>query len=132
MLLFSHMKHSIPLKPTAYHLISGRVISTVKNRLPRKQYSTPRHIGKYILTQEVKKLNDFQDYAVGIYSYKKEKVFIKTWLGKIKDLEYYLLLNEYINGIFFAQKLQAIHTSFPVVCVPKPLEVIKSKNALSV
>lgn len=118
-------------KPTAYNFFLGRICSIVKNRFPRKQYEAPRKIGKYTFKKAVIKPNNFQDYTVGIYTYRKEKFFIKTWQGNIKDLEYYLLINEYINASFFVKKLRNISDGSHSIYVSKPLEIIREKNSLS-
>lgn len=116
-------------KPTMLQIIFGAVVSLFKkNRITDE---TPKQIGEYRLVSEMKEDADFKHLAVGIYDNTfNKRVFIKTWIGKVKDLNYYSLLNEYLVNDLLYKKIS--RTTFgDKIRTPKAIELIKNKNSLS-
>ena len=91
---------------------------------------TPLVVGKYILQSKIIKHQDYDYYGVGVYIYRKQKVFIKTWTGNRKDMRYYGLVSQYIfaqilEGVMKRQKKITIH-------FPKVLAIVETQKQLSV
>src|SRR3989338_2207612 len=116
-------------KPTMFQLIFGALISLFKNEQIKKE--VPKIIGEYRLISEIEKDNDFRRFAVGIYeNNKREKVFIKTWIGKVRDLSYFSLLNEYLVNDLLYRKISQT-TLGDKIKTPQALELIQNKNSAS-
>lgn len=94
----------------------------------------PKRIGRYKLFHEVKKDTPIKNYAIGIYRLGKSKVFIKTWKGNLKNVNYYLLVNEYLINKILYEKLinNRKRNEKYTLGTPKVIDIIKSKNSLSV
>lgn len=94
----------------------------------------PKRIGRYKLFHEVKKDTPIKNYAIGIYRLGKSKVFIKTWKGNLKNVHYYLLVNEYLINKILYEKLinNRKRNEKYTLRTPKVIDIIKSKNSLSV
>ncbi|MDB5238797.1 MAG: hypothetical protein JWO00_132 [Candidatus Parcubacteria bacterium] len=54
----------------------------------------PEKFGAYSLVKKIKKEDDIQNIAIGIYESAGKKYIIKRWEGTTKDLNYYSLRNE--------------------------------------
>ncbi|MBI2621973.1 MAG: phosphotransferase [Candidatus Levybacteria bacterium] len=121
-------------KPTNVHLITGLIISIIQSLT--RGYSDadiPEKVGKYLLVQVIKKENLLKGYAVGIYQYKKEKVFIKTWNGDLKNFGYYALVNEFITSKILYKKFQSYNSKTVKgrIKIPEPIKYISTKDSLS-
>lgn len=119
-------------KPNIIHLISGTLISLAKNSLFGE--SNPAKvtiIGNYQLKSSITKKYGFKNFFTGIYTYNNKKVFIKTWSGKVKDINYYLLMNEYIIGITLKNKLHSLQTNNRIT-FPQILDYHKTQNSFSI
>ncbi|MEK7595001.1 MAG: phosphotransferase [Patescibacteria group bacterium] len=89
-------------------LISGQAVT-----------KEPPHIPDFNLLETVKPFGSVGSYFMGIFSNtKEEKVFVKTWRGNHKDLNYLTLINEISFYKFFEKmsisqiktpKIRAIH-----------------------
>src|SRR3989344_2471292 len=117
-------------KPTMFQIIFGALISLFKNEQIKKE--VPKIIGEYRLISEIEKDNDFRRFAVGIYENEKgEKVFIKTWIGRIKDLSYYSLVNEYLINLIISNKLNNLDFKNEIN-IPPVIDAIIEKTRTSI
>lgn len=117
-------------KPSLYHLILAGIGSFIYK--DQAILDAPQRIDKYRLTQKIKKENPFRSYALGIYMYKKQKYFIKTWNGKRRSFCYYSLVNEYFISKTLSKLLKADSlTSFPLR-VPSAIGYHRSDKSLSI
>lgn len=93
----------------------------------------PCHTANYVFSSEIRKNGHHHEFATGIYRDEKKKVFIKTWFGRVKDLRYYALINEYSCNKTLYFKLKSLSGSNRKyrIFVPKILDVIETKNSLS-
>ena len=125
------VKREIIKSPTLLQMTIGLIFSFfIKSQL----ISLPVKIGKYKLFYEIKKDTPIKNYAIGVYRLGKRKVFIKTWKGNLKNVNYYLLLNEYLINKILDKKLinnlkQDEKYTFRI---PQVIDIIKSKNSLSI
>lgn len=95
----------------------------------------PFAVGKYTLSAEFHQKHDSQkEFATGLYEYRRQKVFIKTWFGKAKDIRYYALINESAWNDILYRKFTSLRPGVLNyrVSVPKMLGVVESKGTLSV
>lgn len=116
-------------KPTILNLAIGLIISIFKSVVNKQRAGVaPQWIGKYKLMSPVKKENLFHEYSIGIYNYKSDKVFIKTWTGFVKDFQYYELINEYFVNRLLYKKLN----SRGYIKVPKAISYIDKKGSFSI
>lgn len=128
------MKNITLKKPTLFKLTIGLFVSIIQSIFTKKEIFVPKTIGKYNLIYEVKKEITDKEFGIGIYEYKGEKVFIKTWSEKIKDFRYYSLINEYMVNKIVSKKLEtnrSFRTGYSIK-VPQVIDCIKYKNSLSV
>lgn len=116
-------------KPTILQMVIGLLFSISKSLISKKKkVAIPQRIGKYQLASDVKKENLFREYLIGIYQYRGEKVFIKTWTGFVKDFQYYELINEYFINRALYRKLN----SNGYIKVPKIVSYIERERSFSV
>lgn len=128
------MKKTILKRPTNLQLIKGLIISIIQAFL--KGYSdaiVPSEIEEYKLQRIVDKKNMLNGYAVGVYKGNNKTVFIKTWIGGLKNYGYYELVNEYIASRIIYKKLEAYKflNKKSKIKSPEPLKYISSKHSLS-
>ncbi|MCI0533239.1 glycosyltransferase [bacterium] len=117
-------KH-IPL----FHMVLGIAVSFLK---PRRVLRTPQKIGKYTLISPVNKEIVHDNFSIGIYSSEKEKVFIKTWSGKIKDFNYYSLQNQRMVNALLSEKLSGQERAGEMeISTPAIKEVIETNQSVS-
>lgn len=90
---------------------------------------TPERVGSYRLISRIQKNFALQNFGVGIYEKDNEKVFIKTWRGRIKNSGYYALANEYSVSVFLRKKFAAMHDVH--ISVPEVRCVIQTEDSLS-
>ena len=112
-----------------FQIIFGALISLFKNEQLKKQ--VPKKIGDYRLISEIERKNDFHRFALGIYeNNKREKVFIKTWIGKIKDVNYHLLINEYnVNRVIYKKLSESRYQN--KIRIPKILDISINSGLVS-
>lgn len=123
------LMNTILKKPTILRVGIGLIISICKSFIKKqKNVSIPQKIGKYKLVFDVKKENLFREYGIGIYQYRKKKVFIKTWTGFVGDFQYYELINEY----FMSKALYKEFKSHEYIKVPKIISYINKKGSFSI
>ena len=82
----------------------------------KKTLSLPKNLAGYELIKKITKKDDVKNFWLGIYIKKGKKYFIKIWQGKLKDLNYYSMLNEYR----ICQKMKR---------VPKAIDLITEGDA---
>lgn len=93
----------------------------------------PKKVDKYQLDYEIKKVNPYKNYLIGVYKYKNTKYFIKIWMGRKKSFQYYSLLNEYFTGKTFYKIISRENkTKHEKILIPQVLEYFESENSLSV
>lgn len=121
-------KEDIPNPNLVTTILSG-IIFILKSKLNNSKAQIPNSIGKYQLVKILKNDPYFNNYSVGEYTYNDQSYFIKTWRGKIKDLNYYSLINEYkVNNILF----RYLSKSTDKISVPQPIDLIYGKNSVSI
>lgn len=116
-------------KPSYHTLLLARWRSWFQT--PYVSIGLPKTIGKYTLVKPIVKTHEFTNFFIGIYSFHKKKLFIKTWIGHRKDLHYYLLINEYRSTQLLYKKFLSLKTQSPVR-IPKPIAYIQTPTTLSV
>lgn len=94
-----------------------------------KNQETPEVIGAYTLRSQIHKKQTQHNYGVGVYEKENTLYFIKTWKGRIKNSNYYSLINEY----FLSKKLRGIllRSGSKDVQVPQIIEVLRTSGSLS-
>lgn len=123
------MKNTILKKPTTLQMGIGLLISICKSFIKKqKNVAILQKIGKYQLVSDIKKENVFREYGIGIYQYRRKKVFIKTWTGSVGDFEYYELINEY----FMSKALYKELKSHEYIKVPKIISYVNKKGSFSI
>lgn len=123
---------SIVNKPTHLEIVLGAVVSIFRSNFAPKKISIVPTVGNYKLIRKLnKKDSDFENFFIGIYRYKGRRYFIKTWTGKVRDTNYYLLLNEYISGSILHKKLVKKQSNYKIL-VPKVISCVKTENSFSV
>lgn len=127
LLMFKFMKKALK-RPTIFQLSIGLIISIVQSLVWKKTIMTPKVIGKYRLVREIGKENPFRSYGLGQYQYKKEKVFIKTWNGLVKDFEYFELVSEYL----VSKALYSKFRSQRYIKVPNAFSFVNNKDFFSI
>lgn len=123
------MKKTTLKKPTIFYFVLGGIVSFLVNLRGGKTISLPKRVGKYLLLSKISKRNRTKTYATGVYAYRGKNVLIKTWQGRMKDLEYYYLKNELIISYLLWNKTTKIHS---MINFARPIDAIEGKNSFSV
>lgn len=115
-------------KPNNLKIVLGTGVMVIKRVLGIKNtVSIKKNIGKYHLVKEFTKLGNPR-YAIGLYKKGTKRYVIKTWYSKVRDLDYYSLINEYIvNGIFDKKNVKNRSEIF----FPGSVELISGNHSLS-
>lgn len=102
------MQKKIPIqKPTIIDFFFGTLVALFRNNVAQDFTDLPVSVvGRYQLESRVTKDHGLKNFFTGIYTNNNNKVFIKTWRGKIKDINYFLLVNEYIVGVILSEKMR--------------------------
>jgi len=103
------MKNILTLPRLALAAI-GTFINSI---IIKNYYQAPLSIGKYKLLREVYRRDRVKNLTMGIYQFQHKKFFIKSWSGKVKDLSYYYLLNEFYLQSYLNQKISTQYFAFP-------------------
>lgn len=128
------MKKTIYKKPTLFQLTMGLLVSIGQSMFTKKRILVPVAIGKYRLISKVNKEIIDKEYGIGIYEYKGEKVFIKTWSGSIKNFRYYSLVKEHlVNDLLYKKlkKSKSVDSRYSVK-IPQVVDYVQYKNSLSI
>ena len=116
-------------KPNILQIFFGTVISVLEGR---KSTQIQNKIGEYTLVSEViKKNNQFKKFSLGVYTDGQINVFIKTWNGKIKNMDYYSLINEIRTNHLLHIKFNESEYK-DTINVPGIKNIIQSETSLSV
>lgn len=115
-------------KPGCVKIVLGASVMVIKRILgKRNKVSLEKSIGKYNLIKELTKTGNPR-YAIGLYKKGVKRYVIKTWYGKVADLDYCSLINEYrVNRIFNSENKK----SNSEVLFPKSLELKAGSHSLS-
>lgn len=108
-------------------IVFGVVVFFLNKHTPPKAIE---RVGQYALLSSTKK-DSFRNFSMGVYTDGKEKVFIKTWSGRVKDLKYYSLVNEYLVSLILRKKLAESEYKDRIF-VPEVKDIVVGKNSLSV
>ena len=96
------MKQAVALqRPNMFNFFIGTIVAVIFKTFLKQRI--PSRVGRYSLVKEIKRNDGAHNIAVGIYEKNGKKYFIKTWQGKMKDIYYYYLRNEYINTIYLGK-----------------------------
>lgn len=116
-------------KPTILQLGIGLLVSICRSLINGEKTGVlPRVVGKYRLVSPVQKENLFREYHIGVYKYRNKKVFIKTWIGFVKDFQYYELINEYFINKALYKKLN----SHAYIKVPNIISYVSKMRSFSI
>lgn len=128
------MKKTIFKKPTIFQLTIGLLVSIGQSMFTKKGISVPVTVGKYRLVSVVEKEILNQEYGIGVYEYMGEKVFIKTWSGRIENFRYYSLVKECLINEALYRKMEENKSlgSKYLIKVPRVIGYMKKRNSLSV
>jgi len=93
--------------------------------MKKEKANSPKALGKYVKVENIDKKDNSKLVSLGVYKKNNKYFFIKVWHGRIRDITYYLLLNEfYVSSLLFKK----MHGQ---VSVPKPIETIVTPNCMS-
>ncbi|KKU81823.1 MAG: hypothetical protein UY07_C0008G0012 [Parcubacteria group bacterium GW2011_GWA1_47_8] len=115
------------VKPTMLQIVFGVAVFFLKKHTPPKVIP---HISQYTHISSIKK-DAFKNFSLGIYTDGEEKVFIKTWTGRVKDFKYYSLVNEYFVSPILRKKF-AESGYKDRIFVPEVKDVVVGEYSLSV
>jgi len=93
-----------------------------------KPYALKAVGNKYHLIKEINKISSNKKYGIGIYQNKSNKYFIKTWQGKVKNFDYYDLMQE----AEISKYLNQVNFNDTKIKFAKYLETISSNGKISV
>ena len=100
----------------------------------KKQNYFPQKIGKFNFEKTLK--NPTRGTTLGIYSYRKQKVIVKTYQGSLKTFKYRILKNEVEVSKVLNQARQRLINKIPAelkdIKIPKTIFVKESTNKLYV
>jgi serine/threonine protein kinase len=127
-----HLSHlSPPPLPKSYELFFGSLGIIINRLLFKNRINPPLLIGKYRLVRLIPAHSSANNVSLGIYEYRNKRFFIKTWFGKIKDLNYYYLVNQLRTSDFLFSKLMQLR--FPQsVYFPEVVGHVHNPDSLSV
>lgn len=109
-----------------YRLILA--LGSIVNRLLKVEGQSPKQIGEYRLLFNRKKSDSTKNLSIGIYQKNGKKYFVKTWTGRLKDLGYYFLVNEFELAKIIEEEF-ARHSK---LLSSTPVEIIKNSNQVHV
>lgn len=112
-------------------VIIGAIVFFIKKKFKRTYESIPLVISGYTLIKSIPKDIPFKNFSLGIYQKDNETVFIKTWQGKIKDLNYYSLVNEYYMNNFLYKKFLRMKGKINIR-LPKVIAYDRTEQSFSV
>ena len=117
-------------RPNLINLFFGTIVLLIKLRLKTKKAKALSNFKNYILVKEIFKEDKVSSLTLGIYTLKSRKYFVKTWHGRIKDLNYYFLVNEYLSSGFISQKLKQFNNQN--ISTPQIVDIYETENSFSV
>lgn len=120
-----------PVMPNNFDLTISILVSFVRsNIIKKKPVNASKQIKGYALLKEMNKNKNFRNFSIGIYGKNGKKYFIKTWYGAVHDINYYLLLNEYIVSRILNSKNSILKDLN--IRVPKVVDLEEGSTTLSV
>ncbi len=116
-------------KPSILNIIVGAARSFLSLNESLEHSGTPKRVGRFNLVSILDKAreNPYRNFEVGIYEFAEKKYFIKTWQGRVKDTNYYSLINEYlVTGMLYKKTKSVGELKFA-----QPIDIVESKDRLS-
>jgi len=111
--------------PNLPRLLFSYAVLLCSNLMKKEKANSPKALGKYVKVENIDKKDNSKLVSLGVYKKNNKYFFIKVWHGRIRDITYYLLLNEfYVSSLLFKK----MHGQ---VSVPKPIETIVTPNCMS-
>ena len=115
-----------------FELFWGCLVSVGQRLFGSPKIIMPRRcIADYRLVNPITKINQPTNFSIGMYAKNGKKFFIKTWTGRLKNMEYNTLINEYVLSTFIKGRLKNLHKHIKIK-IPTPVEHISTKSSFSV
>jgi hypothetical protein len=115
-------------KPNIINIVFGIVALFIKEKFTNKYVKAPKSLAGYTLVSTIRKNFRFKNTVVGCYKKRGKKYFIKYWSGRVPDMKYYFLVEEFISTKNLYKLLNKYH--IVNLKVAQPIELVKTPKYL--
>lgn len=127
---FFYTKNKILKAPSIFNTLCGALVMAVGiNKQDDSIAVLPDIFDGYILDYQIKKVDNQNSLAIGVYLKDSKRYLIKYWYGKARDLNYYSLVHEFLVAKILSGKFK-IHMRNDVY-IPSAVEYFQSLRSFA-